>query len=114
MDDIIDEKDGLDRRMAMGLLLALGGLAASGSAEAGGHVGRRKPPPPVVKDELYREIEAVLELAERLGTRDVERLAVERYGTEDPMLLLSGGEFSHRCMIRSILEPVRRLPAEIP
>lgn len=66
MDDISDDDAGLDRRMAMGLLLALGGMAAGGKAEAGGHVGRRPPAPPVVRDELYREIEAVL-----MQTRDI-------------------------------------------
>ena len=48
MDDIMGP-DGLDRRTAMGLLLALGGLAAADSASAGGHVGRRAAAPPVVK-----------------------------------------------------------------
>lgn len=66
MEETSEVDGGLDRRMAVGLLLALGGLTAAGRADAGGHVGRRKAAPPVVKDELYREIEAVLQ-----QTRDI-------------------------------------------
>ena len=84
MDDISDDQRGLDRRMAMGLLLALGGLTAASGASAGGHVGRRTPAPPVVKDELYREIEAVLEQTRDIwNSQDFGRLK-EVWDADDP------------------------------
>lgn len=84
MDDIRDDEPGLDRRMAMGLLLALGGLGAATGAQAGGHVGRRTPAPPVVKDELYREIEAVLNQTREIwNSQDFGRLK-EVWDADDP------------------------------
>jgi hypothetical protein len=84
MGDIKDEEGGLDRRMAMGLLLALGGLTAASGARAGGHVGRRIPAPPVVKDDLYREVEAVLEQTRDIwNSQDFGRLK-EVWDADDP------------------------------
>ena len=41
-------------------------------------------------------------------------LAQFLYGPDDPNAVLSGGEFSATCFVRSVLEPVRSLPAQIP
>ena len=84
MDTESDGSEGLDRRMAMGMLLALGGLAATDQTQAGGHVGRRKPAPPPVKDQLYREIEAVLaETREIWNSQDFGRLK-DVWDADDP------------------------------
>lgn len=84
MDEKSGRADGLDRRAAMGLLLALGGLAAAGPAGAGGHVGRRRPPPPVDKGPLYQEIEAVLEQTRDIwNSQDFGRLK-EVWDADDP------------------------------
>lgn len=64
-------------------------------------------------DWLDREADAVRADAERLGLRDARALALARYASlgEDAMDRLSGGEISRAAFVRSVLEPVRTLPA---
>jgi hypothetical protein len=84
MSDISNEEPVLDRRLAMGLMLALGGLAAGSEARAAAHVGRRPPAPPVVKDGLYLAIEAVLiQTREIWNSQDFGRLK-EVWDADDP------------------------------
>ena len=65
---------------------------------------------------LDREADRVREAAERLGTRDPRVVAAAVYGELGPDLAdrFSGGEISRAGFVRSILAPVRGLPAEVP
>lgn len=65
-------------------------------------------------DWVEREADAVRETAARLGARDLRRIARERYGPTDDMDVWTGGEFSRVAFVRSVLEPVRELPASVP
>lgn len=51
------------------------------------------------------------ESARELGTRDYWRLAEACLGGDDGMGRWSDGEFSPACLVRSVLDPVRALPA---
>lgn len=62
-------------------------------------------------DAVEREAERVLGASERLGTREPARVALEVFGPERSLATLSGGEFSHAAFVRSVLDPVRSLPA---
>lgn len=64
-----------------------------------------------VADWLERTAEEVHAVAARLGTRDPVSVAVEAFGAEPPFSLLTGGEFSLAAFARSVLDPVRTLPA---
>ncbi|MFO0695100.1 MAG: MBL fold metallo-hydrolase [Polyangiales bacterium] len=61
-------------------------------------------------DWLERESEALVALASELGTREPVTVARARYG-EDPMLRVSSGEMGSSVFVRSVLAPVRELPA---
>jgi len=61
-------------------------------------------------DWLEREAVAIERDAARLGTRDPVALAEIRYG-EDRTLRTSRGEMGPSVFVRSVLEPVRTLPA---
>lgn len=61
-------------------------------------------------DWLDAESEAVVRLADALGTRDPVRVATERYG-DDPLLRPSAGEIGKAVFVRGVLAPVRALPA---
>ncbi len=69
-------------------------------------------------DWLDREAEAVHADAARLGlgAQDVRALAAERYAALGPDLsdVFSGGEISRAAFVRSVLAPVRELPATAP
>lgn len=65
-------------------------------------------------DWVDKEIEAIVALSKSLGTRDYGELVQAHFGGEDHMAAFSNGEFSHRCFVRAVLDPVRTLPAEIP
>ncbi len=61
-------------------------------------------------DWLEREAEDVLAAASELGTCDPVALARARYG-EDPLGAMSEGEMGTAVFVRSVLDPVRALPA---
>jgi glyoxylase-like metal-dependent hydrolase (beta-lactamase superfamily II) len=69
-------------------------------------------------DWLDREADEVRADATRLGlgAADARALAAERYAAlgPDPMDALSGGEISRVAFVRSVLAPVRTLPAALP
>lgn len=65
-------------------------------------------------DELEREAEKVQRAKESLGTSDPRAIAASIYPRSDPMDRLSGGEISRAAFVRSVLDPVRSLPAKAP
>ena len=65
-------------------------------------------------DWTARESDAIHALCASLGTRDYRAIAEARYGRGDALETLSKGEFSRVCMVRSVLEPVKQLPAALP
>jgi glyoxylase-like metal-dependent hydrolase (beta-lactamase superfamily II) len=67
-------------------------------------------------DWLAREADLVHADADRLGTRDPRALADARYAAlgDDVMSRFSGGEISRAAFVRSVLAPVRTLPAPLP
>lgn len=67
-------------------------------------------------DWVAREAEAVLADAARLGTQDPRALAAVRYAALGPDVADagSGGEISRAGFVRSVLTPVRALPARAP
>jgi glyoxylase-like metal-dependent hydrolase (beta-lactamase superfamily II) len=64
-----------------------------------------------VAEVVERASEKVLEAAARLGTDDPVLVAAEALGPEAPFARLSRGEFSNAAFARSVLAPVRALPA---
>ncbi len=64
-----------------------------------------------VADRVERDAERVRRASERLGTTDPVRVAREVFGPERSLAALSGGEFSFAAFARSVLDPVRTLPA---
>jgi glyoxylase-like metal-dependent hydrolase (beta-lactamase superfamily II) len=64
-----------------------------------------------VAEVVERASEKVLEAAARLGTEDPAAVALEALGPEAPFAKLSRGQFSHAAFARSVLRPVRSLPA---
>lgn len=67
-------------------------------------------------DWLDREAAAVREAAGRLGTADPRTVAAALYAAHGPDLadLMSAGEVSRSGFVRSVLAPVRALPAGVP
>lgn len=64
-----------------------------------------------VADLVERHAEAVLAASHRLGTREPSAVARQVFGAEGEMAGASGGEFSFAAFVRSVLDPVRALPA---
>lgn len=64
-------------------------------------------------DALEREAARVTDTAARLGSTDPRALAAELYG-DDAMDRFSGGEISNAAWVRSVLAPIRTLPAPVP
>lgn len=64
-----------------------------------------------VAEVIEREAERIVEIARRLGTRDPALVAREAFGPESGFARLTAGEFSHAAFVRSVLDPVRSLPA---
>ena len=62
-------------------------------------------------DAVEQEAARVWQASERLGTREPAEVAREVFGPERSLAALSGGEFSYAAFVRSILDPVRTLPA---
>jgi glyoxylase-like metal-dependent hydrolase (beta-lactamase superfamily II) len=61
---------------------------------------------------MEQNIAQVLKAAERLATRDYKRIALEVFGEWDaPMVELSQNEYGFENFVRSVLDPVRSLPA---
>lgn len=67
-------------------------------------------------DWLDGEAERVHACAERLGTRDPRAVAAHLYAELGPDLAdqISNGEISRAGFVRSVLSPIRTLPAEVP
>ncbi len=61
-------------------------------------------------DHLLAQSEAIWARAEALGTRDPFTVAKSLYG-DDPLFAMSGGEMGTSVFVRSVLDPVRALPA---
>jgi glyoxylase-like metal-dependent hydrolase (beta-lactamase superfamily II) len=59
---------------------------------------------------IEQEAEAIERDALALGTRDPRAVALHRYGP-DPMLASTQGEMGPTIFVRSVLDPVRELPA---
>ncbi len=64
-----------------------------------------------VADLVERQADRVRQAAGRLGTSDPAAVAREVFGPERSLAALSGGEFSFAAFARSVLDPVRALPA---
>ena len=64
-----------------------------------------------VADFVEATAEKVLASAARLGTRDPVLVGADALGPESSFAHLSGGEFSNAAFARSVLDPVRALPA---
>ncbi len=64
-----------------------------------------------VADWLERTAQEVLDASARLGTRDPGAVAAAAFGPEPPFSRITAGEFSCAAFARSVLEPVRALPA---
>ncbi|RMF13997.1 MAG: MBL fold metallo-hydrolase [Candidatus Dadabacteria bacterium] len=62
-------------------------------------------------DWIEREAEKVLKAAEQLGSRDPARIAEHLYGPPDVFERATGGEINKAAFVRSVLDPVRDLPA---
>ena len=62
-------------------------------------------------DLVEREAERVWLASERLGTAEPTAVAREVFGPERSFAAVSEGEFSYAAFARSVLDPVRRLPA---
>ncbi len=62
-------------------------------------------------DAVERQTERVWRASERLGTTDPAAVARAVFGPERGFAAFSGGEFSHAALVRSVLDPVRALPA---
>jgi glyoxylase-like metal-dependent hydrolase (beta-lactamase superfamily II) len=67
-----------------------------------------------VADLVDREADRVRAAADRLGTVEPAAIAIALYGPEGSFAQRSGGEFSLAGFVRSVLAPVRSLPAEVP
>jgi glyoxylase-like metal-dependent hydrolase (beta-lactamase superfamily II) len=67
-----------------------------------------------VAELVEREAERVRAAAERLGTVGPAEVARALYGPEGSFAERSGGEFSYAAFVRSVLAPVRELPASVP
>lgn len=82
-----DER-GVDRRAALGLLLALGGLGTGQPAGAAAHAGRPaaggRPVPPDQQGDLHRAIEAVLEQTAAIWNSQQFHRLKEVWDAEDP------------------------------
>jgi glyoxylase-like metal-dependent hydrolase (beta-lactamase superfamily II) len=64
-----------------------------------------------VADAVEREADRVREASERLGSAEPAVVAREVFGPERSMAAISKGEFSFAAFARSVLDPVRVLPA---
>jgi hypothetical protein len=62
-------------------------------------------------DYVERNADRVVVAAAALGTRDYAVVAAAVFGPDDAMAGYSEGEFSTACFVRSVLDPVRSLPA---
>jgi glyoxylase-like metal-dependent hydrolase (beta-lactamase superfamily II) len=62
-------------------------------------------------DWVERQAEAILATSARLGTRDCAAVAGALYGPEGDAATRTGGQVSRTSFVRSVLDPVRRLPA---
>ncbi len=62
-------------------------------------------------DLIDRETDKVRACAEELGTTALDPVTLATYGQEDPLGKFSGYEISRKAFVRSVLEPVRELPA---
>lgn len=62
-------------------------------------------------DLVEREAVRVRQVSVRLGTTDPAQVAREAFGPERSLATISGGEFSFAAFARSVLDPVRTLPA---
>ncbi len=62
-------------------------------------------------DLVEREAGRVRRASERLGTADPARVARQAFGSERSLAAVSGGQFSFAAFARSVLDPVRALPA---
>lgn len=69
-----------------------------------------------MSDWLDREADDVRAAARRLGATDPRQVAAARYADlgDDLHDRVSGGEISRAGFVRSVLDPVRRLPATVP
>lgn len=69
-----------------------------------------------MSDWIELEAATVREAAGRLGSDDPRAVAAALYAALDPDLhdVVSGGEISRACFVRSVLAPVRALPARAP
>lgn len=85
-------------------------LPTHGRVKEGGEVLLR------MSDWLEREAERVCSAAARLGTRDPRLVAASVYADQGPDVpdAVTKGEISRAGFVRSVLAPVRTLPAAVP
>lgn len=62
-------------------------------------------------DLIDREADRVREAGVELGTQALDPVTLAVYGPDDPIGRASDGEISRKAFVRSVLEPVRSLPA---
>ena len=62
-------------------------------------------------DFIAERADRVRAAVDELGTRDLWTIAEHCFGPDDGHALLSRGEFSRACFVRSVVDPVRTLPA---